>query len=93
MALGRRLVVIGDPDAGMHTRLMRAYGCGDLCIDMNGCPRCLITVVADITKGPIAIGLEENRSSPARWVSRSRPPLGRRGGCEGHGDFEHRAGP
>lgn len=52
-ALGRRLVVIGDPDAGMHTRLMRAYGCGDLCVDMNGCPRCPVTVVADITRGPI----------------------------------------
>ncbi|MBZ5709362.1 class I SAM-dependent methyltransferase [Nannocystis pusilla] len=53
-ALGRRLVVIGDPDAGMHTRLMRAYGCGDVCIDMNGCPGCPITIVADITKGPVA---------------------------------------
>lgn len=52
-ALGRRLVVIGDPDAGMHTRLMRAYGCGDVCVDMNGCPSCPVTVVADITKGPI----------------------------------------
>jgi hypothetical protein len=37
-ALGRRLVVIGDPDAGMHTRLARAYGCGDVCVDLNGCP-------------------------------------------------------
>jgi hypothetical protein len=53
-ALGRRLVVIGDPDAGLHTRLMRAYGCGDVCVDLNGCPRCPVTVVADITKGPIA---------------------------------------
>ena len=53
-ALGRRLVVIGDPDAGMHTRLMRAYGCGDVCVDMNGCPGCPVTIVADITKGPIA---------------------------------------
>jgi hypothetical protein len=42
--------VIGDPDAGFHTRLMRAYGCGDVCVDMNGCPRCPVTVVADITK-------------------------------------------
>ncbi len=49
-ALGRRLIVIGDPDAGFHTRLMRAYGCGDVCVDMNGCPRCPVTVVADITK-------------------------------------------
>jgi hypothetical protein len=45
--------VIGDPDAGMHTRLMRAYGCGDVCVDLNGCPKCPVTVVADITKGPI----------------------------------------
>lgn len=49
-ALARRLIVIGDPDAGFHTRLMRAYGCGDVCVDMNGCPRCPVTVVADITK-------------------------------------------
>lgn len=48
-ALGRTLVVVGDPDAGFHTRLMRAYGCGDVCVDLNGCPRCPTTVVADIT--------------------------------------------
>lgn len=48
--LKRSLVVIGDPDAGFHTRLMRAYGCGDVCVDLNGCPRCPVTVVADITK-------------------------------------------
>lgn len=52
-ALGRRLVVIGDPDAGLHTRLLRAYGCGDVCVDQNGCPKCPVTIVADITKGPI----------------------------------------
>lgn len=52
-ALDRRLVVIGDPDAGLHTRLMRAYGCGDVCVDTNGCPKCPMTIVADITKGPI----------------------------------------
>jgi len=51
--LGRPLVVVGDPDAGMHTRLLRAYGCGDMCIDMNGCPMCSVTKVADLTKGPI----------------------------------------
>ena len=52
-ALGRRLVVIGDPDAGLHTRLLRAYGCGDVCVDQNGCPKCPVTIVADVTKGPI----------------------------------------
>ncbi len=51
--LGRPLVVVGDPDAGMHTRLIRAYGCGDLCIDKNGCPMCSVMKAADLTKGPI----------------------------------------
>lgn len=50
VALNRQLVVIGDPDAGFHTRLSRAYGCGDVCVDLNGCPKCPTTVVADITK-------------------------------------------
>ncbi|MBL9102757.1 MAG: hypothetical protein JNL82_17555 [Myxococcales bacterium] len=52
-ALARPLVVVGDPDAGMHTSLKRAYGCGDMCIDKNGCPMCTVTKVADLTKGPI----------------------------------------
>jgi len=52
-ALGRRLVVVGDPDAGMHTRLLRAYGCGDVCVDLHGCPKCPVTIIADITRGPI----------------------------------------
>lgn len=37
---GCPLIVVGDPNAGTHTRLVRAYGCGDLCIDLRGCPRC-----------------------------------------------------
>ncbi|MBL9102476.1 MAG: hypothetical protein JNL82_16060 [Myxococcales bacterium] len=52
--LQRPLVVVGDPDAGAHTRIVRAYGCGDLCVDMNGCPMCQVTRAADITKGPVA---------------------------------------
>ena len=51
--IGRPLVVVGDPDAGAHTRLLRAYECGDLCVDLRGCPRCQTMKVADITKGPI----------------------------------------
>ncbi len=49
--LGRPLVVIGDPDAGAHTRLVRAYGCGDLCIDLHGCRRCRVMQAADLTQG------------------------------------------
>ncbi len=51
--LGRPLVVIGDPDAGAHTRLVRAYGCGDLCIDLHGCPKCRVMQAADLTQGPV----------------------------------------
>lgn len=51
--LGRPLVVIGDPDGGAHTRMMRAYGCGDICIDLNGCEQCPQAIEADLTKGPI----------------------------------------
>jgi hypothetical protein len=52
-SLARPLVVVGDPDAGAHTRLMPAYGCGDLCVDAAGCPRCEHHVAADLTRGPI----------------------------------------
>jgi len=51
--LGRPLVVVGDPDAGAHTRLVRAYGCGDLCIDLRGCPQCHVMQAADLTQGPV----------------------------------------
>lgn len=51
--LGRPLVVIGDPDGGTHTRMMRAYDCGDVCLDLNGCDACPVQYAVDITKGPI----------------------------------------
>lgn len=54
LEIGRPLIVIGDPDAGAHTSWMPAYGCGDLCIDLRGCPRCTNYHAADITRGPIA---------------------------------------
>jgi hypothetical protein len=34
--LGRTLVVVGAPRAGAHTRLIGAYGCGDVCVDLGG---------------------------------------------------------
>jgi len=52
-ATGRKLVVVGDPDAGLHTRMARAYDCGDVCVDLTGCPACPVGMAADITKGPI----------------------------------------
>ena len=54
-ATGRSLVVVGDPDAGAHTKLARAYGCGDLCVDLNGCPKCSNALKLDIAKGRIPV--------------------------------------
>ena len=51
--LGRPLVVVGDPDAGAHTRLVRAYGCGDLCLDLRGCPMCRVMQAVDLTAGQV----------------------------------------
>lgn len=47
--LSRPLVVVGDPDAGLHTRITRAYPCGDVCVDLNGCPACPVQVIADLS--------------------------------------------
>lgn len=38
---GLPLLVVGDPDTGFVTRFFgRDYGCGDVCTDITGCPRC-----------------------------------------------------
>ena len=38
---GKPLLVIGDPDNGYGSRFFGpAYGCGDVCSDLTGCPRC-----------------------------------------------------
>jgi hypothetical protein len=39
-ALGRPLVVVGDPDASLKNAAARDYGCGDICIDLHGCSGC-----------------------------------------------------
>lgn len=49
--LARPLVVVGDPDAGMATRMKRAYSCGDVCVDLSGCPACPVSMSVDITAG------------------------------------------
>jgi hypothetical protein len=51
--LERPLVVVGDPDSGLHTRFIRAYGCGDVCLDIHGCPACPLSITADLTAGPV----------------------------------------
>ena len=35
------LMVVGDPDGGWFCRHFgRTYNCGDLCVDLKGCPNC-----------------------------------------------------
>lgn len=50
-ATGRQLVVVGDPDAGFHTRVLPAYGCGDVCLDIEGCPSCDCSQAVDLVSG------------------------------------------
>lgn len=50
-SIQRPLVVVGDPDAGAVTRHVRAYSCGDICVDLEGCPNCPVSMPVDITKG------------------------------------------
>lgn len=40
-ATGKPLLVLGDPDGGIvDSTVGRSYGCGDVCTDLTGCPRC-----------------------------------------------------
>lgn len=54
--LGRPLVVIGDP---MSHVTRNAYGYGDVCIDINGCPAAPRSITADIST-PGAIPYPDN---------------------------------
>jgi hypothetical protein len=39
--LKTQLIVVGAPNAGPSNRVFGAnYGCGDICIDLSGCPGC-----------------------------------------------------
>lgn len=50
-AAGKRLVVVGAPGAGLHTRILPAYGCGDVCVDLEGCPTCPVSETVDLVTG------------------------------------------
>lgn len=56
-SLGRPLVVVGAPRGGAHTRLIEAYGCGDVCVDLVGCGSCPTSIQVDLATqrvGPVA---------------------------------------
>jgi hypothetical protein len=38
---GKPLMIIGDPNNGCGSKTLgQTYGCGDICIDITGCPGC-----------------------------------------------------
>ena len=47
---GKPLVVVGNPTGGWLNRFVQGYGCGDACVDVNGCecPRGGASVKADL---------------------------------------------
>ena len=51
-AIGKKLLVVGDPYAGHGTRLyslfMKNYKCGDITIDLTGAPKCENNYKTDI---------------------------------------------
>lgn len=55
-ALGRPLVVVGDPFSGAHTRIMPAYGCGNVCLDLTGCPACPVGHRTDLAVDRAPVG-------------------------------------
>lgn len=46
--LNKKLLVIGDPDAGIINKIFgRVYHCGNMCLDLNGC-KCKNTIKFDL---------------------------------------------
>lgn len=46
----RKIVVIGDPYGSNGTKVLgrgTGYGCGDVCVDLHGCPTCPTSVTSD----------------------------------------------
>jgi hypothetical protein len=48
---GKPIMVIGDPATDNYSLTKFDYGCGDLCVDINGCPNCANAQTRDINYG------------------------------------------
>jgi hypothetical protein len=58
---GKKLVVVGDPDNGVGTKFTgRDYTCGDICVDITGCPGCPNGVKSDLESYLKTIDLNEH---------------------------------
>ena len=57
---GKKLVVIGDPYNGVGSLYTGPdYTCGDICVDINGCPNCSNGVKSDLESYLASINLDE----------------------------------
>jgi len=58
---GKKLVVVGDPDNGLASKFTgRDYTCGDICVDITGCPGCPNGVKSDLESYLKTIDLNEH---------------------------------
>lgn len=50
--INKKFIVIGDPHNGIGSkqwnRVYKPYGCGDVCVDLTGCPKCPNGVKTDV---------------------------------------------
>jgi hypothetical protein len=45
----KELLVIGNPDSGfINKNIYKCYGCGDICLDINGCDDCPKQIKGDL---------------------------------------------
>lgn len=57
---GKKLLVIGDPYNGLASKTTGCdYGCGDLCMDLTGCPNCPKTMKGRLEDTITDINLNE----------------------------------
>ena len=57
---GKKLLVIGDPYNGLASKTTGCdYGCGDLCMDLTGCPNCPKTIKGRLEDNLTDINLNE----------------------------------
>lgn len=61
---GKPLVVLGAPNNGIVGFFFTDYGCGDLCVDLQGCPECRAALT-----GPAETVLEQIQTPSVVFVS------------------------
>ena len=58
---GKKLLVIGDPYNGIASKTTGCdYGCGDVCLDLTGCPNCPVSIKGRLEDTIATINLGEH---------------------------------